>query len=325
MPVRLEEFKRSVQLQDPTLAGVVTVFQENAPILGEGRNLGYPLPALGFDNSPGGHVSYTRQKTLPGVKFRKVNEKVDATQGETEKVFEEFGLITSKVTYDRAAVNRYGENALIQQQIMHISAIARKWNHQFYKGTKVADESFSGLDKRISGEQLIDNGGGALDFVNLDEALLTLTGDNRLIVMGRKMLSRITRAAKFSVNVNYTPQTFGVSPATYDGVPIMLAGEDAAGDDVLGFDEDDDTTSIYLLSLGDNGVVGAQTKPIATYPLDAGNQIDSSFEFEWDSSFVIKNPRSAIRIKGIANEAITPAALFFGQAGVGTGTGTTPP
>jgi len=309
MAVTLEEYKRSSQQMTPTLAGVLTIFQENAPILGEGRNLGYPLPALRFENTPGGVASFVREKTLPTTGFRELNSPFDPSVGVTEKITENLAIAGGRVIYDRILRKRSGEDGVITQMTMQISSMARTWNDCFYHGdTGEADfAGFDGLEKRISGAELYDADGEALDFRQLDEAMLHWRGTNRVIVMGTAMLSRIFQASRNSVNVGFTPQTFGLSPATYNGVPILLAGEKSDASEILGFTEEGDTTSIYLLSLDDTGVVGVQTQPMDAYHIE--DKVDSDLQIEWDASFIIKSPRSAIRIKNIANEAITPVGL----------------
>jgi len=304
MAITLEEYKRSSQQMTPTLAGVVTIFQENAPILGEGRNLGYPLPALGFENTAGGVASFVREQTLPTTGFRQLNTPFTASEGSTELVTEPLKIAGGRVVYDRVLRKRSGEDGIITQMTMQIASMARTWNNCFYNGG--AANGFSGLADRISGSQLYD-ADGPLDFRMLDEAMLYLRGTNRVIVVGTALLSRIFQASRNSVNVGFTPATFGQSPATYNGVPILLAGEKSDASEVLGFTEADDTASLYLLSLDDNGVVGVQTQPMEAYHVE--DKVDSDLQIEWDASFVIKSPRSAIRIKGITNEAITPVGI----------------
>jgi hypothetical protein len=317
MALTLEEYKRSSQQMTPTLAGVITVFQDNAPILGEGRNLGYALPGLAFENTTGGKVSFVRQKTLPNVGFRGINQPFAASEGETELISEDLKIAGGRVVYDRILRQRSGDDGLVTQMNMQIAAMSRKWNECFYKGDGT-NNTFTGLQNRIGGSEVFDNGGGPLDLFMLDNAMLHWRGENRVLVMGAAMLARITQVAKGSSNVMYTPETFGVSPATYNGVPIMLAGERADESEILDFSEGDGMTSIYMISLGDTGVRGAQTAPLAAYHVE--DKVDSDLQIEWDASFFIKTKRSAIRISNIANAAITPPTNAKSFYGAGTGT-----
>jgi hypothetical protein len=312
MPVTLEEYKRSSQQMTPTLAGVITIFQDNAPILGQGRNFGYPLPALGFENTVGGVASFVRERTLPTTGFRAINQHFEASTGATELVSENLSIAGGKVVYDRVLRKRSGEDGVITQMTMQISSMARMWNQCFYNGLTSDPNAFTGLATRITGKQVYDAGGAGLNLRQLDEAILHWRGENRVIVMGSAMAAIIFQAARNSNNVMYTPATFGQSPATYNGIPIMLAGETSDESDVLDFTESDDTTSIYLLSLGDNGVVGVQTQPLDAYHTE--DKVDSDIQIEWDASFIIKSLRSAIRIKGIANEPIVSTATFASAA-----------
>jgi len=312
MAVTLQEYMRLIQQLTPTMAGVLQTYRENAPILGEGINLGYPLPALRFENTVGRVGSFVRQKSLPNTGFRALNNPFPASEGVTEKIEESLSIGGGRVVIDRALIRAGGQDGVVTQMTMQTASFARVWNNCFYNGLSSDPNAFAGLSSRISGAQLLDNGGEALSLTLLDEALLQVRGGNRVIVMGTAMAARLFNAAKMSVNVNYTPETFGVSPATYNGVPIMLAGEKVDQSEVLDFTEDDGTTSIYVLSLDESGIVGIQSAPLEVI-YDDPNKVDSSFEIEWDASFVIKNPRSAYRIKNIINEAITPAGIFYGK------------
>lgn len=303
--VTLAEYMRAVQVSDPTLAGVVRTYIDNAPILGQAQNIGAPLPALGFQNTVGGKVSFTRQKTLPATAFRAIGTEFDATVGETETVSEDLKIGGGRVQFDRALINRGGEQGAIEQQAMMIASFARNWNKSFYKGDG-GSNSFTGLQARLTtaGKNLIDNEDAGLNLYLLDKVLLNVRGDNLVLAMGRGMAARLQQGAKTLRNVNYTPATYGVSPATYSGVPILLAGEETDESEILDFGETADTTSIYVMSLGETGVVGAQTKPMEVFWPTGRQEVDSPFIVEWDSNFIIKNPRSAIRIKGIKDAAI---------------------
>ena len=305
MAVTLAEYMRAVQQSDPTLAGVIKTYIENAPILGDAKNIGAPLPSLKWQNTVGGIVSFVRQKTLPETAWREIGTEFEAKVGETEKISEDLKIGGGRVNIDRALINRGGEAGAIEQQRMLVASFARTWNKAFYKGDG-SNNSITGLEERLTdaGVNNIDNGGDALDLYVLDKILLEVRGSDLAIVTGRGVASRIMQSAKNSTNVNYTPATYGVSPASYNGVPIMLAGEDIDESEILGFTETASTASIYVVSLGEEGVVGAQTKPMEVIYPQGRQLVDSPMVVEWDNNFIIKNPRSAIRLRNIADEPI---------------------
>ena len=307
MALTLAEYMRSQQVMDPRLAGVIKVFTKNAPILGDGQNIGAPIPALRWENTVGGIVSWVREVSLPTAAFRALNTDFDATEGATEKITEDLKLIGARIEADRAIAPRGNGAGLVTQKLMQVAAVARKFNQTFFKGDGTSN-SFTGLQTRLatSGENLIDNGGEALDLYLLDKILLNMRGEDRALYMGSGMAARIQQAAKTQPNVNYTPEIFGQGPARYNGVPIVLAGEDASEAEILGFTEEGttDKTSIYVLSLdATRGVVGAQTRPLQVLDYDK-NKVDESYLIEWDCNFIIKTKRAAYRLKNIADAAI---------------------
>ena len=303
MALSLVEYMRSQQVMDPRLPGVIKVFTKNAPILGDAQNLGIGLPALKWVNSVGGVVSWTRQVSLPTAAFRALNSEYDASEGVTEKKTEDLKLIGARIEVDRALEPRGNGQGIVEQQIMQVAALARKWNETFYKGDG-EDNTFTGLQERIDGDQEVDNEGAGLDLYKLDKMILELRGDDPVIVMGTGLAAWLFKAAKEQTNIQYAPAQFGVSPATYNGIPIMLAGEDASEDEILDFSEAGTTTSLYLLSLDtERGVVGAQTQPLQVLDYDQ-NKVDQSYLVEWDNNFMIKTKRSAYRLKSIANVAV---------------------
>lgn len=302
MAILQAEYLRSIQMQDPQRAGVLRIYMENAPILGQGFSMGLPLPTLNFETGVGGQVSLVREKTLPTVGVRALNEKfTPPSEGETEKVSESFIISGGAVELDRALRKRGGQQGLITQQVMKISALSRFWNKMFYKGV-TANGEFQGLQFRIAAGQTLNNEGAGLNLNLLDQALINLRGGSPVIAMNSQMLARIFSACRTSRNVNFTPETYGKSPASYNGVPIMLAGENADESEVLDFSEAGDTTSIYVMSLNSEmGVTGVETEPLQIYNPNGVDAVDSSYEIEWDSSFWIKWKRAAYRIKNIAN------------------------
>ena len=305
MALTLAEYLRSQQVMTPRLAGVIKVFTKNAPILGDAQNIGAALPALRWEDTVGGVVSFTRQKTLPNVGFRALNAEFDAVEGETELITENLKLIGTRIEVDRALVPRGNRAGLVTQQEMQVASLARKWNETFFKGDG-SSNSFTGLQNRLttSGENLIDNGGGGLDLYKLDKILLEMRGDDRALFMGTGVAARLFQKAKEQGNVNYTPAIYGQSPATYNGVPIILAGEKADESEILDFSETGDTSSIYVLSLEvGRGVVGSQTQPLQVISYDE-NKVDSSYLVEWDNNFVIKTKRSAFRLSNIADDDV---------------------
>lgn len=287
------EALRSITMPDPTIAGVVRTYAKEAPVLDK----------LRFAQAIGGKISLNRWVTLPDAGFRPIGTEFTASEGVTEQIDEDMKLSGGRVEIDRAIVRRTGPASVITQEQMQIIALARKWNETFYKGDGTGN-SFTGLQARITGDQLIPNGVAALDLNKLDQMILAMRGDDKWLVMGTGMISRIWAKSRTSTNVNFVPGNFGESPSTYNGIPIIAAGEKADESEILDFSETSSTTSIYGLSFEDGiGVMGAQTAPIETI-LDNPQKVDGSYVIEWDSNFQINTKRSAYRVSGITDAPI---------------------
>jgi hypothetical protein len=293
MALTMVEALRSITMPDPTTAGVIKTYAKEAPVLDK----------LRFGTAVGGKVSLNRWKTLPTAGFRPIGTEFTASTGETEQISEDMKLSGGRVEIDRAIVRRTGPASVVTQEQMQIIALARKWNETFYKGDGTSN-SFTGLQARITGDQLINNGVAALDLGKLDDMILAMRGSDKWLVMGTGMISRIWAKSRTQSNVNFVPGNFGESPSTYNGIPIIAAGEKADESEILDFSETSSTTSIYGLSFEDGiGVMGSQTAPVETI-LDNPQKVDGSYVIEWDSNFQINTKRAAYRIDGITDTAI---------------------
>lgn len=289
----MAEALRSIQVPDPTTAGVIKTYVKEAPVLDK----------LRFDQAIGGKVSVNRWVTLPTSGFRPIGTEFTASEGTTEQISEDMKLSGGRVEIDRAIVRRTGPSSVVTQEQMQIIAHARKWNETFYKGDGTSN-SFTGLQARITGDQLLVNGDAPLDLNLVDQMILAMRGSDRWLVMGTGLISRIWAKSRTSTNVKFVPGNFGESPSTYNGVPIIAAGEKADESEILDFSETNSTSSIYGLSFEDGiGVMGAQTAPIEAI-LDNPQKVDGSYLIEWDSNFQINTKRSAYRISGITDAAI---------------------
>ena len=294
MGLTMTEALRSIQVPDPTLAGVIKTYAKEAPVLDK----------LRYESAIGGKVSFNRWVTLPTSGFRPIGTEFTASEGVTEQVSEDMKLSGGRVEIDRAIVRRTGPASVVTQEQMQVIAHARKWNETFYKGDGTND-SFTGLQARITGDQLIPNGTASLDLTLLDKLILNMRGDDRWLVMGTGLIARIWAKSRNSTNVNFVPGNFGESPSSYNGIPIIPAGEKADESEILDFSETGSTTSIYGLSFEDGvGVVGAQTA-MPEIIRDNPQKVDGSYLIEWDSNFQIKTKRSAYRLSGITDTAIS--------------------
>jgi len=286
----------SLTTQDEFRAAVIQTYKDNSPF----------IDALTYQSITGGTVTFNREKTLPsGVGFRIIDGEYTSSQGEVEAVTEALKIAGGKTSVDRAILEMYGPARLATDIQMQVSSLARKLNAAIFKGDGLSG-SFTGLQTRITGDQIIVNGDSALSLAKMRDAYLTCKGNKKAFFMGQGMYSRLWAAYDAGVlqNIVFGTNDFGLPVATFAGVPIILAGEDAARDQVLDFSETTSTTSIYCVSLDEvDGVVGIQSSPLKTIPTMNGTVVNS-WDIEWINSFMIQTAASAIRISGISDAPV---------------------
>ena len=291
MALSLAEFKK--MSQSKLIAAVFQTFLDEAPI----------LRYLQFDSIPGGAVTFNRQKTLPETGFREIGSPYVTAAGELEQVTEELKIVGGKVTLDRALPILQGPGRFIAEQQMQLISQARTVNAAFFKGDGTGG-SFTGLQLRAT--NLTDNGDAALSLANLDAAILNCKGSNKVIFMNKQMYLRLNAAAKdadLGSQVTITPDQYGMPITRYAGIPVVTAGEDYNGDEVLDFTETGTTTSIYIVSFDANGMIGVENGGVREFS-PVKEDLASEFDIEWYVNYIIGNPAAVQRVMGITNAAI---------------------
>lgn len=291
MALTLAEYKK--QSQDPLLSGVVQTYINNAPFLNW----------ISYTNFSGGAVTLNRQKTLPNAGFRAIGVPYTATAGEIEPVTESLTIAGGKIVVDRALLKMYGTDRLATEQEMQVAALARTLSLTFFKGDGTGD-SFTGLQVRAT--NVINNGDAALSLSNLLRAVVQCKGTNKVIFVGLEMYLKLSNAKNDSTlgsQINIVPDEFGMPITYFAGVPVVQAGEDVAGDEILDFSEANSTTSIYVVAFDSNGVNGMQNGGLETYRPKT-ESVASEYDIEWLQNFIIGNPASLQRISGITNAEV---------------------
>ena len=93
---------------------------------------------------------------------------------------------------------------------------------------------------------------------------------------------------------------FGRQINSYAGIPIGIIEEDAEGNAILGFDEEDDTTSIYACRFGFEMLSGLQNGGIDVEDLGLVETMYKTL-IEWLTGLIVWHGKSAARLKGITN------------------------
>ena len=188
---------------------------------------------------------------------------------------------------------------------MKAKAAALDWTKNFFKGDSVADpKGFDGLEKRLTGAQVLDATAGCMTINDLDKLIDAVHGAPDVLFMNkttRRTVNALRRAAGQATEV--VSDAFGRQIDAYAGIPISTIEDDASGNPILDFDEGTgaDTTSIYAVRFGvSEWVGGLQCGGLEV--IDQG-LIDVWHQtlIEWICSFTIFHPKAAARLQGIAD------------------------
>jgi len=302
--------------QDPVQRFVINEFAQ-----------GEILGSLPFENEEGSGVHYNRVDELPAVGFRALNEAFDEGTGVINPQSEAFRFYGGDLDVDRSIVQLKGQEGRVAHEQLKIAALRLGWEYQFIKGDSAADpRGFDGLQKRVTGSQLLSNadGGAALTLGKLDSlcSQVERAGGTTYLLMGRKMkdlLTAASRATGVGGFIQYQQDQFGRKLPFYDGMSILI---DSLSNPVLGFTEaspDGVTsaacTSIYAVNFGPRMLTGIQGRNdgapggFGISARDLG-EIDAKPVFrtrvDWHCSFAIYNGYSVARLAGITNAPVVP-------------------
>lgn len=277
------------------------------------------LSVVPFMDINGGAYAYNREQALPGVGFRGVNETFDSSVGVINPQVEVLKVFGGNIDVDRAIVKMHGEDQRTTQEGMKLKALALDWGRTFIKGDSEANpREFDGLQKRLTGGQLIEagstSGGDALSLLKLDELIDAVDSPSHLL-MNRTMarlLSASTRNTGVAGYLTYDKNEYGARVMMYNELPIVLVDEDASREQILGFNEANSgggtaaSTSIYCVSLREDQLVGIQNDSVDVNDLgllDSGAVYRTNIE--WLNGIAMLGDKSAARLRGIKNAAVT--------------------
>lgn len=298
---------------DPLQRGVIMCFPESSPVL-------EMIPFLSVNSDS---YKYNRADTLPRSDFRAVNESYTEGSSSLDNVTESLTISGGTSDVDRVLVKTQGN--INDLRAIHDSLKAKscalKWQKTFFKGdVEASPKEFDGLQSRLTGDQLIDagssSGGDPLSLAKLDELLDQIDGSADALFMNKTMRRRLTAGARSSSvagDINYTLDQFGRRVTTYNDVPIRIIEEDESGDDVLAFNEaapgggSSVCTSIYAVRFGlGTHCFGLQCgdMDVVDMGLYSGGTKYRTL-IEWISGFTLAHTKSAARLRGITDAAVT--------------------
>ena len=276
------------------------------------------LQNLPFEGISGNALKYNREESLPGVGFRGVNESYTPSTGVLNPLTESLVIAGGDLDVDKFIIDTMGMNQRSVHEAMKIRALSLAWTRKFVKGDTATDpREFDGLQTRITGSQKIQAGttanGTPLSLNKLDEAIDQTLNPTHLL-MSKAMKRRITQASRSSSIggfLTFERDEFGAPIEYYNGLPIMTIDLDNTGTAILPFSEAATSgtataTSIYVVSFGNDGVLGLQNGGIDVR--DMGELQTAPVyrtRVEWYNGFGVFNGRAATRLWSISDAAVT--------------------
>jgi len=290
---------------DPLKRGVIELFPRTSPV----------LERLPFFNVNGQAYKYNIEETLPGIAFRGINESYSEDTGVVNPAVEALYIMGGLSKVDRALIKTQGNvnNLRAIYDGMKAKAAALTYTAKFFKGDNSNDPNeFDGLEKRLTGLQVIDAGstagGDALTLDKLDELLDTVQGGADVLFMNkimRRKVSTLVRAAGQAIET--VSDSFGRQLTAYAATPIAVIEEDKDGNQILGFTENDSNgdaascTSIYAVRFG----LAEYVSGLQAGNMDVLDQGLSGTQFttliEWLCGLGVFHPKAAARLRGIKN------------------------
>lgn len=322
MPVHtLVEYAKTVP--DLKSQAVIELFPEESDI----------LRVLPFKTAPGGRYGYFREGALPtNMAFRGINETPATGYGLVNDFTEQCFPMAGQIDVDRVLLDRYGMERRSTEERMQIKAKAHLWTQTFLDGDNATNpRAWTGMKQRLravgSGAASVDgssyesrvfansqaSGGGALSLTQLDIAI-SLVENCTHILMPYKLKHRMPAAVRDAgVGGLYTNdvEDMGRRVERYAGKEILTGYQISKHGPLLQFNEvgfgggSAVTSSIYILSIGETGVCGIETKPMEVKDMGLiNNGVHYRTDVHHDNGICIENPYAALRMTSVTDAAI---------------------
>ena len=276
------------------------------------------LQYLPFENITGNALTFNREKTLPSVGFRGINESYDESTGQIDKITESLMIAGGDLDVDVMLVKTGNADQRGAQEAMKIKALSMSMSKTIIKGdSETTPKEFDGMQIRCTGDQKVAAGssasGDALSLIKLDELVDSVDEPTHLL-MNKAMRRRLTAAARStSVGgyITYDVDAFGRRITKYNDLPILIADKDNDYNDIMPFTEAATTgssvcTSVYCMSFAENGVLGLQNGVMDVRDL---GEIDTKpvyrTRIEWYISLAVLRHKAVARLWAIKDAAVS--------------------
>lgn len=285
--------------------GVIETFARNSVI----------FELLPFQEIAGNAYKYNQEGTLPGIAFRGENEGYTESVGVINQASEGLYILGGDVDVDKFIVATRGNLQDIRaiHTGMKSKALSLAYTKTFFKGDHTTNvKEFDGLEKRLTGSQVIDGKDGNLTLAMIDELIDAVEGEPDVLLMSKAMRREVKKILQNSQHyIENGSDAFGRPVSTYGGIPIRIVETDAAGQEILGFSElnkagtANDTASIYAVKFGaEEFVSGLRNGNVNVRDL---GEIDAKPVFrtriEFYCGMAVFHPRAAARLQYVKKSA----------------------
>lgn len=288
------------------------------------------LGVLPFLDVAGGAYIYVGEGQLSGVAFE--GDEPNVGDGILNPRVEGLKVLCGDLEVDPGLLKTHGPGVRKMSETMKARALGAYLTNAIINGDPLSSEVPSGLKHRIIQGQHKRLDGAPLSQEALNNAIDTVDGPTHLLV-GTTLRDWLAASGWLTDGINEQ----GVRALFYsypsgDGVirlPVLNVSADPFGVPIIGYDEPDNTSSVYVVNLGDTGVCGLQNdmpdysdlgecpyhemprKSAVQIILDMGGFGERNGEpivpatvlrgrAEWLASFGVLSGRAAARLSGIA-------------------------
>lgn len=273
--------------------------------------------ALPFEGMDGPSFEFHRVSQLPTTAFRAINEPGTTGHGVMEPFSEASYRIDHDIDVDKAILDREGMDKRSKYERMQAAATGKLWIDTFLAGANTSNpREFNGLQARATGDRLMHNsvaaGGAALSLYNLDKSVKNTRRPTHIIAT-LDLQPRFIQAARNTSISGFVIQSWdevGQVKMTYAGLPILWGYPRDLHGVILPFTEVGQgggsavTTSLYVVSFGEEGLRGLQLVPMA---FDDKGLLEDGITYRthmtWDVGLVDEHPFCMTRLTSITDAA----------------------
>ncbi|EEW57057.1 hypothetical protein SCH4B_4398 [Ruegeria sp. TrichCH4B] len=306
---------------DPVASAMIETFATSSDV----------LQALSFKAAEKGLNVFDREASIPTVDFRALNAEPEISHGSEEQFQDSCYPISGLIEFDRIKLKRYGERKRARYMMGQMKSGGRRFTDIFINGHNATmPTQFTGLKARLVADGagnvdgstddsrlLVNNtgsGGGPLSLANLDKAL-DLVAEPTHIMMSRRMKVKFEAAARdpnLTNNrvTNDYDSNLGRRVLRFGDVPFLTGYEVSRESNFLPFDEVAHgggaaaTTSLYIVSLREDGICGIQTSEPEFESVDTDRGVFKRDLFEWDCGITMEDEYSGLRLSSVSDAAI---------------------